>query len=261
MARFRFHLTNYGHRSHFIDADIKQFSDLPPASNAYAFVAGWYDATTQNSNSTMIVWLKGGGTTYFYQSNYPVSPAIYDGVQNPLPYQEPVASYIQNHTYKTAVESYVNSFGQSNAYTAYFNGDGASYFKGKVGIGTLAINEAGFNLFVDAGVRARKVKVDQDVWSDYVFDSAYRLRSIAELEKYIQENKHLPEVPSAAKVEKDGLDLGDAQATLLKKIEELTLYMIEQNKIQQAQSRQIKMLQQENKKMQRLLKGMANAKK
>ncbi|HEX7905822.1 MAG TPA: hypothetical protein VF487_18250 [Chitinophagaceae bacterium] len=109
---------------------------------------------------------------------------------------------------------------------------------GQVGIGT-GYEKAGFQdlnykLFVEGGIRARKVKVDQGSWPDFVFHPEYQLPSLSDLEKYIQENKHLPEVPSATEIEKNGLDLGDTQATLLKKIEELTLYIIEQDKRIQA---------------------------
>lgn len=102
---------------------------------------------------------------------------------------------------------------------------------GNIGIGTANINDPAYKLYVEAGIRTRKVKVDQTVWSDYVFDVGYPLRSLKEVEQFIRDNHHLPEVPSAAEVEQNGLDLGDNQATLLKKIEELTLYLIDANKV------------------------------
>ncbi|MGN6494919.1 MAG: hypothetical protein ACTHLE_23230 [Agriterribacter sp.] len=111
---------------------------------------------------------------------------------------------------------------------------------GNVGIGTTNINDATYRLYVEKGIRTRKIRVDQDSWADIVFDTAYRLRPLSEVEQYIQHYRHLPEVPSAAEVAKDGLDLGDNQATLLKKIEELTLYIIEQDKKIIAQQNQLK---------------------
>lgn len=101
---------------------------------------------------------------------------------------------------------------------------------GNVVIGASTIPDAGYKLAVDGNIRTRKVHVDQDTWADYVFEKNYELRPIQELEQYIQQQKHLPGVPSAAEVKKEGIDLGDNQAVLLKKIEELTLYVIEQNK-------------------------------
>jgi hypothetical protein len=100
---------------------------------------------------------------------------------------------------------------------------------GNIGMGTSAPGP--YKLAVEGTLGARKVKVTQAIpWADYVFEKEYRLPSLAEVEKYIQQHKHLPDVPSAAEVEKNGLDLGDNQALLLKKIEELTLYAIEQEK-------------------------------
>ncbi|HYE56413.1 MAG TPA: hypothetical protein VD996_16300 [Chitinophagaceae bacterium] len=101
---------------------------------------------------------------------------------------------------------------------------------GKVGIGTLNMAEGTYKLYVEGGVRTRKVKVDQATWPDYVFAPNYNLRSLKAVEQYIQQYKHLPDVPSADEVIKDGLDLGETQAVLLKKIEELTLYVIQQQK-------------------------------
>jgi D-ribose pyranose/furanose isomerase RbsD len=65
-----------------------------------------------------------------------------------------------------------------------------------------------------------------------------------QVEKYIQQNKHLPDVPSAAEVKKEGIDLGDNQAVLLKKIEELTLYIIEQHKELKSLAQEVKALKE-----------------
>lgn len=67
-------------------------------------------------------------------------------------------------------------------------------------------------------------------WPDYVFHADYLLTPLDSLEQFIKLNKHLPEMPTASDVEGNGLDLGATQALLLKKIEELTLIVIEQNK-------------------------------
>lgn len=67
-------------------------------------------------------------------------------------------------------------------------------------------------------------------WPDYVFENNYQLRPLAELEKLIRQQKHLPGIPAAAQVKKEGFDLGDMNRRLLEKIEELTLYMIQQDK-------------------------------
>jgi hypothetical protein len=98
---------------------------------------------------------------------------------------------------------------------------------GNVGIGT---DNPQSKLAVNGDVFAKKIKVTLSGWPDYVFDKQYKLPSLAEVEQYVNQHRHLPGVPSAAAVEKDGLDLGETQAVLLKKIEELTLYIIQQQK-------------------------------
>ncbi|MBV6645195.1 MAG: hypothetical protein KI790_07085 [Cyclobacteriaceae bacterium] len=77
-------------------------------------------------------------------------------------------------------------------------------------------------------IRATEVKVLANITvPDYVFESDYELRTLKETKKYITKNKHLPEIPSASEIGENGIDLGDMNMRLLKKIEELTLYQIE----------------------------------
>jgi len=84
-------------------------------------------------------------------------------------------------------------------------------------------------------------------WPDYVFEEDYKLLSLSEVEQYIQQNKRLPEIPSAKEVEANGIELGNMQNKLLLKIEELTLYTIEQQKLIEELQKQVKELQQTNK--------------
>ena len=93
---------------------------------------------------------------------------------------------------------------------------------GIAGIGTLALAVGG-----KIGARAIYVVAPNVPWPDYVFAPGYRLRPLSEVAQFVQANGHLPEVPSAATVQAEGLDLGATQAVLLKKIEELTLYLLE----------------------------------
>ena len=113
---------------------------------------------------------------------------------------------------------------------------------GNVGIGTVSPQAL---LSVNGTAMAKKVKVSiaSTDWPDYVFKPTYQLRTLSKLEEFIKHNKHLPDVPSADEVGKNGVDLGENQAILLKKIEELTLYVIEQNKKSAELSKKIAILE------------------
>lgn len=98
---------------------------------------------------------------------------------------------------------------------------------GNIGVGITNPSE---KFSVNGNISAKKIIVTQSGWSDYVFANNYKLRSLSALETFIKQNKHLPEMPSAKEVEEKGISVGDNQALLLKKIEELTLYVIRQQK-------------------------------
>jgi len=103
---------------------------------------------------------------------------------------------------------------------------------GTVSIGTVT-EPAGYKLYVETGILTEKVKValkSGSNWSDYVFADDYKLMPLQEVETYVTENKHLPNVPSADEVVKNGIDVATMDAKLLEKIEELTLYVIQLQK-------------------------------
>lgn len=117
---------------------------------------------------------------------------------------------------------------------------GNIYSNGKILIGTSGLNTGAHSLAVNGSAIFTKAIVKSiGNWPDYVFDEKYKLLPLSDLEKFISKNKHLPGVPSFREVEKDGLDLGNNQAVLLKKIEELSLYLIEQSNELKAQKKQI----------------------
>ena len=97
---------------------------------------------------------------------------------------------------------------------------------GNVGIGT---SNPTYKLSVNGNVRSKEVVVESN-WADYVFDKDYKLPTLYETEKFILQNKHLPNIPSAKEIEENGLHLGDIQKKMMEKIEELTLYIIDLNK-------------------------------
>lgn len=113
---------------------------------------------------------------------------------------------------------------------------------GNVGIGT---NSPDNKLEVCGTIRAEEVKVETG-WCDYVFEESYPLMPLEEVEAFIKTNKHLPEIPKGTTVENEGLNLGQMSSKFMLKIEELTLYMIEQNKTLKDQGSKIESLQREN---------------
>lgn len=121
------------------------------------------------------------------------------------------------------------------------------YFSsGNVGIGTT--QPGSFKLAVEGKIGAREVVVTlSNPWPDYVFAPSFKLPSLLEVEHFIKVNSHLPGVPSANEIKQDGLPVGEMNAILLKKIEELTLYVIELEKKNKEQDKVIEELVKEKK--------------
>lgn len=114
-----------------------------------------------------------------------------------------------------------------------------------IGINSPANLPAGYLLAVDGKGIFEELKVElSGSWPDYVFEEAYEMRSVDELKDYIQQEGHLPNIPSAVEVEENGLLLGDMQTKMMEKIEELTLYIIQQNEQMKRLQDQIDLLKQ-----------------
>ncbi|WP_299161127.1 hypothetical protein [uncultured Tenacibaculum sp.] len=132
--------------------------------------------------------------------------------------------------------------------------------KGNVGIGTT--DTKGFKLGVNGKIATTEVKVATYAnWSDFVFEKEYKLPTLTQVENHIKEKGHLKDIPSAAEVKKEGFFLGEMDAKLLQKIEELTLYTIQQEKQLKRQlnlivnqTKEIKELKSENKEIKKLAK-------
>ena len=108
-------------------------------------------------------------------------------------------------------------------------GTGHSYFAGSIGIGAPS-PDSGSKLTVAGKIDAREVKVSVNAGSDFVFEKDYPLMKLEELQAFINENQHLPEIAPAKEMVKNGVEVGEFQIKLLQKIEELTLYIINQQK-------------------------------
>jgi len=178
--------------------------------------------------------IEGRGTAWFTQSNLVNSLAI-------------DASSSSFHKIYNNVPNVDLSIGTNNSTTQlYLKSDG------NIGIGTA--DPHGYKLAVNGDAIFTKVKVKvYNIWPDYVFGSTYRLPTLKEVE-YIKQHQHLPEVPSAKEVEQNGLDVGDNQALLLRKIEELTLYIIDQDKKIASQQEEIKNLKNNTSRIEDLSK-------
>lgn len=99
------------------------------------------------------------------------------------------------------------------------------------------------NASLQGKFEAKEVKVTTTPTADFVFAENYNLPKLEEVEKHIKEKKHLPEIASAAEMEKEGVNVGEFQIKLLQKIEELTLYSIEQNRLLKQQQERIEKLE------------------
>ncbi len=109
------------------------------------------------------------------------------------------------------------------------NGEDIYRINGNVGIGT--INTYGYKLAVNGKIITEELMVKHPVnWPDYVFKKGYELKGLKELEEFITNEHHLPEIPTEQEVAENGIAVGQMNGLLLKKIEELTLYIIEQQK-------------------------------
>ena len=117
---------------------------------------------------------------------------------------------------------------------------------GQVGIGITNITTDAL-LSVNGTILAKEVKISLDGLADYVFKPNYKLMPLHEVEQYVNVNNHLPEIPSAAEVSKNGMNMGEMQNKLLQKVEELTLYVIEQQKTINKQSAKIEELEKKMK--------------
>jgi hypothetical protein len=158
-------------------------------------------------------------------------------------------SVVKSGSYRVSMNGqshgYISGRNDSSEEKFLINSNGNTYFKGgNVGIGTSIPDQA---LTVNGIVHAEEVIIEPSVPApDYVFEQDYSLTPLDEVKAYITQHKHLPEVPSAKEMEKDGVKVGEMEMMLLKKVEELTLYAIEANQ-------QLRAMRENHKKLEALV--------
>lgn len=146
----------------------------------------------------------------------------------------------------TSVQQFQPMTNDWNLYVGNLHHEGGAYLaikadqNGNVGIGTATPKE---RLSVNGKIRSKEVMVETDNWPDYVFSVDYKLASLKDIQEYIRQNGHLPEIPSAAEIASQGQALGDINKLLLKKIEELTLILIDKEMIINTHADQLKQQQ------------------
>jgi hypothetical protein len=203
--------------------------DLDNGNRADGTIA--FKTTTSNGGALTRMFVRGDGYIGINTTN-PESPLTLDGAVAEL-------NMLVRNTSANGARTYISAFpGKSSIqtdkdFTIRTNGGGwTDKFiltnAGNVGIGTTT--PGSYKLAVEGKIGAREVNVTTAAWSDYVFHADYKLRPLSEVQQYIEENHHLPEVPSEKEVLANGQNLGEMNVVLLKKIEELTLYVIELNK-------------------------------
>jgi hypothetical protein len=191
------------------------------------------NGNTQNPNATGIK---------FYAVNYSSSQPVMSIMQTGKIGVGTTAPSAQLHTTGSIrFAGLTNDSTQTRILVSDANGN--LYYRSALSLAAADVLRS--SLAVNGTIRAKELKLSREVWPDYVFDSTYQLSPLKEVEEYIRKNGHLEGIPSATEVAKDGLSVGENQAALTKKIEELTLYSIELEKKMAAQNNMLELMQQQ----------------
>lgn len=176
-------------------------------------------------NMGFVVWLRGGGFLYHYESDRPA------GLQVCL--NKELIRDDTNPAYKAYAPAPLTATDQNSikSHTLLQNDNGLlTISNANLGIGTDANRTLTNRLEVNGTIRCKEVLVEASPWPDYVFAKDYKLNGLRDIETYIKAHHHLPDMPSANDVEQNGVKLSELNVKLVQKVEELTLYIIELRK-------------------------------
>lgn len=220
-------LSSTGQTDTTIDLSWSGATDDTAVTGYKIFKDGVLEATLGNVSTYQVTGLTASTT-------YSLTVTALDAASNESPNSNSVS-----------VTTNASSGGGSGNWTS--SGPDINYTAGNVGIGTTTI-PTDYKFAVNGKIISEEVKVQlQSQWPDYVFKTDYNLKSLQEIQSYIQEHGHLPNIPSAKEVEANGIELGEMNRLLLEKIEELTLYTLEQNMKNQKLENRISKLERTNK--------------
>lgn len=201
------------------------------------------DAATKKYVDDNDTWIINGGNI-----NRPTGTVSigYDGSTSPtLNLYAPTNSYIRFHNSNTGTSLLDGMWhGYSNASAFYtWNYESTPQIWGNSGVESMRLDAsgnlmlgvttapAGYKLSVDGNIICEELRVEvSGSWPDYVFGDEYKLMALGELHNFISDNKHLPNIPAAAELEESGIAVGEMQKKMMEKIEELTLYILMQDK-------------------------------
>jgi len=195
------------------------------------------DGSTAWGSSQLVIWLK-GGATYQWSTTLNSRVNLLDG--NSTGTTKTSLSGNALNILKSQSQLVLNAKNNRFYESVGLGTSGNGYFGSNVGIGTTIPDQ---KLTVKGKIHAEEVIVDLNVpVADYVFKPTYKLMPLHEVEQFVKINSHLPEIPSATEITKNGLSMGEMQNKLLQKVEELTLYAIQQNKKIETLEKEIKEL-------------------
>jgi hypothetical protein len=210
----------------------------------------YYRQSTNNSGNTWTSWYKmwHSGNLNRSDADFTCKNFNSSGTIQTINKDTPGATWDNLSLWSNGSNSYIYANGDEKGLYIKSIGGNKIILESNVGIGTYNPQNL---LDVNGTIHAREVKVDLTGWSDFVFHPSYQLKPLTEVEKFIKDNGHLQDIPSAAEVEQNGVNVGEMQTKLLQKVEELTLYTIELNKKLEEQTKINKELMEKVDKMEK----------